>query len=738
MKPLARFSIGLLLLGLLLAADAATAAQDQGKRCATVFSAPSEIKAKTLEGLHFKARVVLRNHGLEPVSDKALAEELPEPDDPWLAECIASSECLPGLGEQLGVSHLLVVALAKSGSKIEGKVKLWTPGVETSFVEIPGAPRRGFQRSFPKAVEKACLDFEAAMTKAEQERRAAEVLASEQKASPPEVLAAPEDATRPDEPTAAPVQDATEAELEQQMAEQNASAEETPQEIVVGQSCINVFQPLPAQPAAAKPVDDAPVFVKPKVLLLPIKGLTKANTHNKATFTQFIESALLERFRLKRIDFVMQCTQDGKFDNRGRSIDHQQLSLEKIQGKQLYGVEWVFELRLEDWKEEYKEKKYEIESTFGVKVLHATWEQETDDTVTVPGMLDFLTFAAQDAAHEAKKAAMEQVGKAIPGDGSGGAVGEVLGAVSDALSKSPEDEEYEYRLNQSLKMAGDRLALVIKKIPRFRLASPLLVRNDDELGVGIGNEEGVTLNDTYVFTRGGDPDDWDGFGRVVELGTGGTTGKDNPSFVEVIGDYDGSEDGLQVLEYPLIGIQVGFVGGFLPIKHKETYLAVDDHVSKAAFGMPALSLDVRFRIPWLPIKEFYETNNINFIIDFPLTVLSFDVGLEKRWLWGRFAPLIGVRYTLGMIGVPIPNPKGGSESQTAMAQLHGADGYVGFAYFLHPVWTIQLYAGYRQYFSKASQFKLEDQVYYGKDIYGETWEVDLSGPAVKLAVSYEF
>ena len=473
------------------------------------------------------------------------------------------------------------------------------------------------------------------------------------------------------------------------------------------------------------------IFVKKHVLLLDLEigGGNEVRFSKGRLAREGLKRTFMNTFRMKRNKYIVPC---------------KPLKLQEIQGKSLPGVEYVFHVKLNKWEEDIDKKSglvSSIDSEFVLKiwdVCDGTWKEYGEVEVNVPDIFDRVTFMLEDAAHAAL------------GASSGGmasltkiAVEVATYAIKAAVEECPplrldeKDEKYVYKVKQVLKMAGRKLAVGVAKHKDFRLRSPALTREGDQVAMGVGDCEGVRLSDTYLFTRSG-PDDWEGFGRVSKIGEGGSMGMEIPSYVEVISDYDGDEQSLNVLEYPLVGVIVGISSGMLPVRHEEMVLETDDTASHRGLGMVGLSLDVRWRIPWLPINELYQTNRVNYIMDNPILLLTIDPGLEKRWFWGRFAPVVGLRYTLGIVGMPINKPGSSGETAYATAKTHGFESYLGFNFFLHPVFTISLYSGWRQYFKKVDTFTYEETEYTQMDVNGDPWNVNLSGPFVLVGLTYEY
>lgn len=264
-------------------------------------------------------------------------------------------------------------------------------------------------------------------------------------------------------------------------------------------------------------------------------------------------------------------------------------------------------------------------------------------------------------------------------------------------------------------------------------------RDADEALVPTGEDDGLNLNDTCLFLRFAEVDkedpDWEGFGRVVDVGPGGTGGKAEPSRVEIIADYDGDESHIVALKYPLTGLQLGLSAGLLPISHAAMNLAAGSAVGEVGFGRAALALQLLYRLGWLPLTELYLTTNaIVYVDDDPVGLMFLEPGLEKGWLWGRLVPLVGARYSLGRVGLAVPDTAG---TDTATTLAHGVEGYGGLKIFLSPDAAFYLHGGYR-HFAGINQLRAENDTFFFRSVYSKVWVLHLSGAVVRLGATYEF
>ncbi len=726
-------------------------------------------------------RFVLRSGGikeLEWVPAHQVVGVLPDDDPAWQEECLLDDNCAIGIVRQLKAHFLLGILVKRKGQRSSLRVMLIQPhgGIlsrNTLELEGPhGEVKKGIWSKAETLLGQA--------RKLARESRQARALAARTK---PEVkdtgplpsdLASLDAKPSPRDPSIPP--EYAEVDLEAVFA--------TDEDVPPPHGCDDLFGDPSRMPVA----EEGAIFKKPRVLLLDLqtKGGKRIPMGDPFLANQGLVRTFMNTFRMKRNIYIRPC---------------KPVALRDIQGKRLPGVDFVFQVQLDKWAEDKDEETKKLEfvnADLSLKMwdLRAgKWEEYGDEDVSVPGYFDKALFLSQDVQKAVIDKALEAAGGNIAGAVKSAGVnlamgatgvgkvlektgaGEVLkktgavDALKDAAGLGNDDEQnglkdyveegvnflkvgsggavqerlkdkkkdwYVYKVKQTLAMAGKKLGVEVAGYRDFRLRSPVLSRDDDEVGIGVGDSEGVRLSDTFLFTTKG-PDDWEGFGRVAHVGAGGAKGKVEQTEVEVIADYDSSDQQIQVLEYPIVGVMVGVSAGLLPVTHQAAQLFNGDTVEKRIVGMAGLSLDARWRIPWIPLCELYQTNRVNFIFDLPLTIFTVDPGFEKRWFWGRFAPLLGIRYSLGIVSVPIPKPGGtGDESETATGLTHGMEGYLGFNIFFHPAVTLSLHAGWRQYFKKLTRFKYEGSSYSIQTAEGTDLKVDLSGPFALLGLTYEY
>jgi len=671
-------------------------------------------------------RVVLRSGVLRNLEwiKPSLIEEFLSPDDPeWQKQCLSEEDCTVGLFKQTKANFLMGLALRRAGAGHE---------LVISLIQPVGATLEKTQTTFSgnwKTIQKKAWNkikplLLKAKEKAEQSRKL--YLASKSGKPNDSLTAAVPVIEEPIETRGKPLRRTTEPEKKKTRSPypdiDMTALFATPEDVYPPPNCVNLFEERPARSAGGG------VFKRPQVLLLDLhRAGGNYQMEDPYLANQGLERTLLNTFRMKRNDYIVPCGKVG---------------LDDVQNKYLPGVEFVFFLELKDWREE-KGDDGKLRFIYADLVLRmwdlrsGSWKEYGQEELSVPGWLDKAVFLAEDVKNAAIDKALDSTGLKSEINSAVDAAKDLTGIGSTVKIGNKQKDWYVYKVKQTLTMAGKKLGVKVAKYRDFRLRSPVLARQDDEVGIGVGDSEGVRLNDTFLFSRKG-PDDWEGFGRICNVGPGGAEGKKDHSQVEVIADYDCEDNKIQVLEYPVVGILAGLSTGLLPFKHSEVILATGDTVSANPIGMIGLSLDIRWRIPWIPLTEFYQTNRVNFIFDLPVVLMTVDPGFEKRWFWGRFAPLVGIRYTLGIAEVPVIKAGTADEEGMATALAHGLEGYLGFNVFLHPAFTISFQAGWRQYFSKMKSFKLDGVNYEYSDVNGNEWKIDLSGPFALLGVTYEY
>jgi len=662
---------------------------------------------------------------------------LPEDDDVLARQCLGEEECALGLLRQLKADFVLGLVLEDQAKGPSLQLTLIQPDGNRLVVE-----RKVFQGTPEEIRRSLWSNLEIILSSAEVRHRSNRAVATKSaSAEAPEVLES-SDAGDSDGYIRLPAPPG--------FAEFVQGAEPLPKEVedVAGLFATDddVEEPSecsdPMVASAFAQVEHVEgTFKRSRALLIGplVEPALGDKMRHRWLAAEGIWRTLLNTVRMKRIDYVKPC---------------KPVTLADIQGKPLPGADFVFSLAVKGWDEEWKQVKDKktgktsenleaivVPVTLKIwDVRGSDWKEYADFELEIPGWLERGVFLADDMTYIATREAMKKVDGALSLGGALDSKGKTEGTVDSLITKATgrrqpvhlKDDEldwYVFKVKQSLTMAGAKLRVAVAKLPDFRLVSPMLQREDDEVFVSVGEAEGVRRGDTFVFSLG-DPDVWEGFGRICDIGLGGNDGLANPSHVEVIADYDSQMDLLKAMEYPLVGIQIGLRAGLLPVTHGAHAVGDGDETLDLVVGMAGIGLDVRWRIPWIPVSELYQTTRVSYIIDVPLAVVSVDPGFEIRWFWGRFAPKLGLRYALGIVNAPIMDVNGDEQTGTALA--HGLEFEIGFDIMLHPVWSLAFDFGWRQFFNNPSSVK------YDGASYPLGFEVNMSGPMALLGLTYEF
>ena len=699
-----RLVFGLVLIS---AATATREARSADIRVAIVPVRGPGVEPTVTRGLPLKIGMKARKTSTcDVVPQRQLVTVLPSEDDPFLLECFSDDDCMNQLSETIGYSPVLMVIVERLAGGYRAKYALvdrQKNSIRRKAGETADAASLGqivvheatkvLRAEFgpvgvaakPKPVAEPA-DREEAWVSVEPAPGAARVPAVEEPPSPP---------SEPASPPAA------------------STARSDPE-------CEDLYTPIPPEPPLAEG-EKAPAFERPWALLLPVEIDPGIASAYQARLPKIVEEVFLAKYPMKRFRYVTPC------DGAGRG--EMTLTVDVLKERPPTRVEFVFAPKLTAWQEKQVEKKkgnltykgweIEVEGSLAVYRVMPSGLVEYDAADTnVPGVFDFLTFAAEDAAAEAMSSA------------GGDAMALLAGG-----PPTPE-QAYEEELDKIVGRFAQKLALETKKMERFRLASRMFGPEDDEVRFPLGAEEGVGMDDTYVMVLAGEPVDYyEGFGRVRAIGAGGRGGYDAPSTLEVISGYDEvSDPRMRLVEWPHLGFTFDFSGSFLPLSHGEMDLLTDETISGSSFGAGA-TLGVGYKLPFDFVSELYVHTDISFLFGLPAIPLVVDIGLEKRWYWGRFAPLLGVKSTVSMYGIATKGRSTG-ETEVAMGRAGGALGYLGFGLLLSPDFALKLTGGYRHYFSNIEEFEASGVTYVGTTIDGERFSVDMSGPYTVLALEY--
>jgi hypothetical protein len=645
--------------------------------------------------------------GVEWTPTHSVAQALPKEKE-WLKQCFSEADCVLGVLKQFNSNFLVVLTVNPKGKLLEVEERVFQ--VVGCALEIS---TRRYEVTAPALQAKSWDSLRSELANATGRAQVCHELKPEEGTE-----------TAPGEARATTNEDVTVSEFAPYSNFDIEALFATDEDVLPPPNCSQVLTDTPD----VRVPSEGGVFKRPRVLLLDldVKAPGGIRAVDGALAKGALRYTLMNTFRMKRNDYVVPC---------------EKVSLDSIRGQKLYGVDFVIHLALMEWKEETTKDSGQIDSVdtkLAMRVWdvrEGSWKEYFNTDLSVPSWIDSGVFMAEDTKKQAIDNAIKETGLEKGVELATDLIKKTAGGRVQPKLDDPKKDWYVHKLKQSLGMSGKKLAVALAKQKDFRLTSPVIAREEDEVAVGIGEREGVRLCDTYLFSRRG-PDDWEGFGRVNHIGMGGAQGVADPSKVEVIADYDCADDEITVFEYPVVGIVAGLSFGLMPVKHDWINFSNGDSVDARALGMPGLALDVRWRIPWLPITELYQTNRFNYIIDPPVILFTIDPGFEWRWFWGRFSPVVGLRYSLGIIGIPVRTRNG--EDTTATALTHGIEPYLGFYIFLHPAWTMSLHFGWRQYFSKPSKFEKDDVQYEIRKADESVWKVDLSGPFAVLGFTYEY
>ena len=490
--------------------------------------------------------------------------------------------------------------------------------------------------------------------------------------------------------------------------------------------CGDLFAPRPKDVRA--PGERAPAFIRPWTLLLDAKVDGGIHSAFASDVDKIVTAKMREHYRMRRFRYVKPCNPVG--------ADPPKPTVASLVSHAPTRVEFVLSPRITEWRE--KEVKTTVTDANGNTKTVDGWEIEADATVvvyrvegavmteyakadvSVPSFLDSITFFVSAATDSALSAF-----------GSGPEFPDTRhGRFLEATDKIVE------RLAQ-------KLAVETKKMDRFRLVAPVIEQHEDRASFALGIDEGVALDDTYVIVpAGGTIDDWEGFGRVRDIGAGGKGGHDAPSELEVIAEGEGGAQA--VMEWPQIGIEVYFSGAMNMASHPAARAEGSATELSANAVAAGAGVGAAYRVGFGLISELYFRSDVSFLFDgAPAFLLTVDPGLEKRWSWGRVTPSVGAKLAMSFYsfstGNQITNKKGKEVDQSAGAKSMGLVAYLGLGVMLHPDVSLRATAGWRQHFGALSEFKDQnDNVVRIIDDNGQPYEVSLSGPNALATFEYTF
>lgn len=482
--------------------------------------------------------------------------------------------------------------------------------------------------------------------------------------------------------------------------------------------CADLTAPIPAQDTLG-PNDEPPAFDRQWALIARPVLLPGVSSRYQAELARMFEEAMLREYPLPRFRYVKAC--EGEEPLEVPTLD----ALRAIPPKR---VRYIFSPRLSAWEEVPARRDtvdahgnsvsyngFELAASAAIEVFeveNGVLREVAVLEANAPSFFDFLSFVAED---------------------------EVLGGPN----ANSESAAFTYDAARLLQRVAKKLALETRKVDRFRLAANVIRWDGSDAAVALGEEEGVALDDTYVLVPvGGTIDDYQGFGRIREVGRGGANGRRSPSSFQLLGGDESPE--LRLVEWPHLGFLFALSGGVSPTSHLQFILPSGEIVlTKDKFTLTgfsgAMNLDVAWLLPLGLVSELYVRARLTLSLNLPaLPGLGFESGLEKRWYFGRLGLLLGLGYSRVAYAIALtpamPDPT--VDTPVASASTNGIAGQFGASLLLTPDFAINLVGGYRQMFGKMDTFEVDDVPVQLEATQGGPFIVDASGPFLSLGLEY--
>ena len=318
----------------------------------------------------------------------------------------------------------------------------------------------------------------------------------------------------------------------------------------------------------------------------------------------------------------------------------------------------------------------------------------------------------------------------------------------------PEDKDHAKRklecavLNRT-RQAVRSLQLSTRKVEAFRLFAPVHTPGVRAGTFPLGAEEGVRVGDGYWLSEAGLRN---GYVRVKSVGPGGEAGTSEPSEVQVVFSRPGSADARKGKEDPRLNIEIGGIGGVLPIDVPSSELIGPDGVSLVGAipaGGPTLAGTLTFDVNMGRMSRFFELYQTNRISRASLGSLAHSqavFGLEKRFLVAPRTYVLGAG-ALGFQNYSVPtgdieiDEEGNERELRASALAIGPEVGAGMMFMAHPAVMIRGQVGARvaKSITEFTYKKGETEITYVPDpIDGSSFELSGTGLTAGVAAAWIF
>ena len=282
------------------------------------------------------------------------------------------------------------------------------------------------------------------------------------------------------------------------------------------------------------------------------------------------------------------------------------------------------------------------------------------------------------------------------------------------FKRTPED--------QAVSGAIDKILILLErelnKIDQFKIKALVTEAKPtkDIIKFNFGENIGINLDDSYQI--GYYQKDKNGNQKFVETGYMKVRDIDKEESIGqlllVTNKFAEKEDDLfneydQVIEYPLVGFNIQFGGGFGSFKSFDG-VTEDGSMFKETSMAVSFGTEFQYNIArFIKISEFYTNISVDYLfasakkelfgttVDYDLTVFVNEIGFKKKFYLRNFVPYFGVNFAIEVIKISYDNFGNILDDSEVDLTSIGVTTNIGFNYILSKMAYIDVSTGWKNF-----------------------------------------